>query len=68
MTVGVPVADIRGHGVRPEVPAEREATAQDVLRHAAGVARGERAVGPVTRDAHAATSVYDPESKGTRPS
>ena len=60
MSVSVPVTDAYGAITHREVPAEREATVQDLLRHTAGLAYGELTANPAVREAYAAAGAFNP--------
>ena len=60
LTVSVPVTDLYGKITYREVPAEREPTVHDLLRHTAGLAYGELTGNPEVQEAYAAAGAYNP--------
>ena len=60
LAVSVPVTDLYGKTTYGEVPAVREPTVHDLLRHTAGLAYGELTGNPEVQEAYAAAGAYNP--------
>ena len=60
LTVSVPVTDLYGKTTYRDVPAEREPTVHDLLRHTAGLAYGELTGNPEVQAAYAEAGAYNP--------
>ncbi len=60
LTVSVPATEPYGRTTHREVPAEREPTVHDLLRHTAGLAYGELTANPEVQAAYASAGAYNP--------
>ena len=61
MQVSVPETDLYGKTTHRTVPAVREMTVHDLLRHTAGLAYGELTGDPTVQEAYAEAGAYDPD-------